>query len=482
MTLLFISASCSLEESIPKDTAAIKYQPIATNEAANFFSGSTPKSISSKTANNLNLIIDNKSLSFQSIENTDVQIPVFKATTKNANIISEVFLVKVKDTILPFLLNRMPDEQGLSEQFSGIISITELNGHFVNGYRIVNGFFVSQFVRNRLASKNNRTSRMMTEPEIGCDESLDPFSIFCSQQLSSVSITSPKTSTFSFGPRGIDASGWNISAQYSGGSTGDGGGYGGTDGLGNQNVFPCDDPIHGCDHEYVDDVAAAIEDRINDTELDDCTKGILAKLKNLTQNDIVSIFEKFGTPKDSAYNITIKLGIPYRSDALAETVPISKNNYLITISEEYIKGASHNLIKPTDLSIAAVIIHELIHAHFLALFDDFHNNGDFCAYDSFVCLYEKYVTKNYEGTIDAQHAQMFDNYIPKIAAILQEFKPGSSSQFYEDLAMSTMYGLQYFDDKYPKGSEGRTRIENNRIAEDSNTPRGEATPKGVPCK
>jgi hypothetical protein len=45
-----------------------------------------------------------------------------------------------------------------------------------------------------------------------------------------------------------------------------------------------------------------------------------------------------------------------------------------------------------------------------------------------------------------------------------------------------MYGLQYFDDKYPKGSEGRTRIENNRIAEDSNTPRGEATPKGTPCK
>jgi hypothetical protein len=76
---------------------------------------------------------------------------------------------------------------------------------------------------------------------------------------------------------------------------------------------------------------------------------------------------------------------------------------------------------------------------------------------------------------------MFDNYVPKIVAILQEFKPGLSLQFYEDIAMSTMYDLQYFNDKYPKNSPERNRIENNRHAEDTNTPRGTATPKGSPC-
>lgn len=116
---------------------------------------------------------------------------------------------------------------------------------------------------------------------------------------------------------------------------------------------------------------------------------------------------------------------------------------LITIREAYIKGTPNNKTRPTDLSIAAV----LIHAHFKAVFNDFHNNGDICAYDNFDCLYEKYVTKNYSGTIDVQHAQMFDNYIPKMATILKEFKPGSSSQFYDDIAMSTMFGLSYFDNK-----------------------------------
>jgi len=35
-----------------------------------------------------------------------------------------------------------------------------------------------------------------------------------------------------------------------------------------------------------------------------------------------------------------------------------------------------------------------------------------------------------------------------------------------------MFGLKDFDDKYPIGSIERTRIENNRLAEDRNTPKG----------
>ncbi len=228
-------------------------------------------------------------------------------------------------------------------------------------------------------------------------------------------------------------------------------------------------------------IAEAIEDQIDDSKLDLCTKGVLDKLKKLNQNDIASIFEKFGIPENGTYNIQMVTGTPNNPAAIADTRVLSKNNYLITIRESYIKGTDNNQNPPTDIAVAAILIHELIHAHFFALFDDFYNNGNNCAYDNYDCLYEKYVTKTYIGTIDEQHAQMFDNYVPKIAAILQEFKPGLSLQFYDDIAMSTMYGLQYFNDKYPKNSPDRNRIENNRNAEDSNSPRGAATPKGSPC-
>jgi len=228
-------------------------------------------------------------------------------------------------------------------------------------------------------------------------------------------------------------------------------------------------------------IAKAIEDQIDDSKLDPCSKGVLDKLKKLNQNDIASIFEKFDIPENGTYNIQMVTGTPNNPTAIADTRRLSKNNYLITIRESYIKGTDNNQNPPTDIAVAAILIHELIHAHFFALFDDFYNNGNNCAYDNYDCLYEKYVTKTYIGTIDEQHAQMFDNYVPKIASILQEFKPGLSLQFYEDIAMSTMYGLQYFNHKYPKNSPDRNRIENNRNAEDSNAPRGSATPNGSPC-
>jgi hypothetical protein len=244
--------------------------------------------------------------------------------------------------------------------------------------------------------------------------------------------------------------------------------------------------------------AAIIEKQIDDTQLDQCTKAVLDKLKNLTQNDIASIFEKFGVPVNGTYTLKIVIGTPDKSNAIADTRQVSKNNYLITIRETYLKGTENNQRPPTDLAIATVVIHELIHAHFMALFDDFHNNGNICAYDNYDCLFMKYVSKNFEGTTDPQHSQMLENYIDVMADALQEFQTGipvsntgKADLFYHDLALSTMGGTQFFKDLYPLDYnaptyEERRRITNRRDAEDNNkiiddAENGIYIPKGKPC-
>jgi hypothetical protein len=74
-------------------------------------------------------------------------------------------------------------------------------------------------------------------------------------------------------------------------------------------------------------IAQAIQDNTDDSELDPCTKGVLDKLKLLSQNDIASIFEKFGLPTNSTYNLKIISGITNSPVALADTRKISKSNY-----------------------------------------------------------------------------------------------------------------------------------------------------------
>ncbi|MNL49626.1 hypothetical protein D3C87_1725770 [compost metagenome] len=62
----------------------------------------------------------------------------------------------------------------------------------------------------------------------------------------------------------------------------------------------------------------------------------------------------------------------------------------------------------------------------------------------------EYVSKNFQGTTDPQHSQMFENYIDIMASSLQEFQTGiavsstgKAELFYHDLALSTMGGTQF---------------------------------------
>jgi hypothetical protein len=222
-------------------------------------------------------------------------------------------------------------------------------------------------------------------------------------------------------------------------------------------------------------------------------------LKNLTQSDIANILKKFGSPVSGVYDLRIIPGTPTNPSATADTKNDGgKNKYLITIRDTYLKGTDNNLRPPTTLAIAAVVVHELIHAHFRALFDDYKNNGDPHAYDNYDCLFMEYVSKNFEGPDDGQHAQMFENYIDVMANTLQEFQTGNpvpeggkAEPFYHDLSLSTLWGTETFAKIYPNEYNApnyaeRSRILNNRLAEDGNKTipngqKGNYIPKGTPC-
>ncbi len=144
------------------------------------------------------------------------------------------------------------------------------------------------------------------------------------------------------------------------------------------------------------------------------------------------------------------------------------------------------------------MFHEMIHAYFMSLFDDYYNANppNLNAYNDFSGLFHYYVTLKHPSSInsaDVHYQQMATDYIDGMARALQEYQTGiavpistSPDQVYSDLAWGGLSDAPVFDATYPVGNLNRQRILNRYQAEQkgSNTGQGtpqEQTPLGQPC-
>jgi hypothetical protein len=161
----------------------------------------------------------------------------------------------------------------------------------------------------------------------------------------------------------------------------------------------------------------------------------LAALANHKSDSLVPIVkEKFKKSLIGSW-ILEKSGSNWVLNSLDKPIPF---NYTININSNYASTA-------TKLAVAKTMIHELIHAYFLSLLDDYNATNGLAGANtlsSFPILWDYYV-KNYtrtEGNI-TQHNQMATSFVDVIARALQEYHTGIAiantaqpMQLYKDLA------------------------------------------------
>ena len=231
--------------------------------------------------------------------------------------------------------------------------------------------------------------------------------------------------------------------------------------------------------------AEQIENKIISTNLDPCPKAVLDALKNASNIDIATILTKLGA--NDLYSLSISSGIPIgNSNSAASTTKISDYNYNMIISQNYTSC--------TKLYRASIILHEVVHAYFLSIVDDYNaNNNAPRNYDlnSFPSLFQAFCDKNYPPSsitaANAHHLEMAQKYVDDIALSLQEFNSGTSTyQVYSDLAWATLNGTPIFDQMFPLGSTDRIRILDRLACESSGRAVSEGTsnqqnPVGKPC-
>ena len=445
--------SCSIEESVLQNKSNIK--TVSKNEAILFLRNQNTLSNTIAKTTNFNLDFDFEKITQEQLTNTSELLTVIPIKTKIQNHRSRALILRIGDTIKTMIYNEFTAAFSTKNSFDGIIVMTRLNGDFIRAYKLKN----NKYITDLAPKKGNKTGQNGTQ---STTRTIDGSALHEVIVINSYKDPSTFVSLNEMGKEVPISISWN--------SMGSGG----------------DSP------SSAEVTAQDIVDRIDDSKLPPCLVKIISQLKNLSESNIADIFEKFGIPKDGVYNIRIILGTPEDPNAVADTkLDGSKNNYVITIRETYINGTNNNNRPPTTLAIASVLVHELIHAHFMSLYDDYKNNGDVCALDNYDCLFMKYAANNYVGTTDPHHTQMFESYLDVMANALQGFHTNvpvktEASQLYQDLAISTLQGTQLFEDKYPNdynapNYEERKRIAHTRLAEDNNTTLGIQEPQGKPC-
>lgn len=227
-------------------------------------------------------------------------------------------------------------------------------------------------------------------------------------------------------------------------------------------------------------IAQSIENSIT-TNLDPCAVSVLAKLKNTANCDVAFIFTAFGA--STKLKLKINTGIPPNPTAAAGTVRTDSK-----IAFEYTTTINKDFTNSTQLFKAAVILHELVHAYFMSLKDNYSIDHEFAVFQNTSVLFQAFVEKNYPGTsFDAHHEQMANSYVNIIGSALQEFQTGKPvpggipDSIYIDLAWAGLRETPIYDKTFPKGSVERDRIEKEYGAESVGRDSGGYYPIGTKC-
>ncbi len=171
--------------------------------------------------------------------------------------------------------------------------------------------------------------------------------------------------------------------------------------------------------------------RIDDSDLNCCMKSIVADIKKLSNGSVAGIIQKFasGTP---GYNWKMKdARLSLHKNGETHLAYKRATGTVTTLFD------SRKLRDASDLCIAAIILHESVHAYLVAYFE---NEGRFPDGGAFAKTYPalfKIYAHDWRNINIHQHTQMVQSFIADIANALQEFgrKRGYNlpGQYYQDM-------------------------------------------------
>ncbi|MEZ7506138.1 hypothetical protein [Flavobacterium sp. Arc2] len=362
-------------------------------------------------------------------------IPILNKQEKGK---SRILLLKIERELKTVVFTMYPDKNIATSSFTGKIIMQNLNGEFINGYQVKDGFIITQFVKK---SQSNG----ITKKDIIIDGvSFTNYDVVIVDNNYHNPRTSINYLSLFGGLAGIGSS----SIDYGmGWDYGDGGGGGSTGGS-----------------------TTTIDDKIDSKDLDPCSKEILEQI--ISGNSIESIINQFaGNDAQFTWTLVTNDGSTFKNSGnIAETNwnNATANSYLTEIDRSYTNTA-------TRLSIARTIVHEAIHSYILSYIDIATQGGASASHKKFPELWNELVAKKYGdpnttfGWNKYHHEEMSRNYVTTIANALAIWDNNqNNSQYYTDLAWGGLIETDIFNQTTALTAEDRVRIAESNKSEDLN--------------
>ena len=158
--LAFTLSNCQVEEDLVKQEGSIK--TVSLNEAISFLK-QNPVKTNSIAAKKKPVLLDLAHITQEEITNSDQLITVIPFSDNNKQEYSRVLLLKVKNELRSTVFSIYPDTDDKVTDFSRKIILRNLNGDFVNGFRVKNGYIISQYEKKNTTNITNRSTAIELE-------------------------------------------------------------------------------------------------------------------------------------------------------------------------------------------------------------------------------------------------------------------------------------------------------------------------------
>ena len=435
LLLLFTTTffSCINEDTIlePNIKNNVPFETVSITEAKNLFKeNGTLKALAYDSKNEPYIIPNLNEITQEIISNTDELITVIPVNTPNKHLYSRVLLLKINNKIESVVFSMLPSKKRGNQKFTGKIFITELDGSFLYGYRVVEGKIFSKLIQNKDTQSASKNSTLIVGLALEDNCEFQPGG--CT--LNEVVIT---------GSSGGSSENNNIDISYVYNYSG---GYETTGGTGGSSGFSYGDTnswdynngsIEECSgSKYYDNITQNCEcldsnkvqdsngicvnpDEIKNNLTNKCARDIFNELENemLKKNLLNSLeYTPAGTQLNfvesilKLFNDSRTTNLSIRNDKIGNT-NASTIGTSITLNDSYLNSA-------TQLSITRTIIHESVHAYLNAMYSNVLEFNSF----TFKQKMEKFASDNgYEiGSGRFQH-EFMGQYVEAMAYSLYEW-------------------------------------------------------------